>query len=202
MKRFFRNMTSASAALVILLCGLLISANSSGQVKYYSNGGVKLIIEGTSNIHDWDMKSDKGTCTAEFLITPTGYPGGLSALQFTVPAESLKSDSKAMDKNTYKALNANKHNTISFVASHAVIKPNATKGFTLVARGKLTISGVSRDVELVANGVVNPDKSITYSGTYKLKMTDYKVNPPNIMLGAIKTGDAVTVKFDLIMKAV
>jgi hypothetical protein len=202
MKRFSRNMTSAATALVILVCGLLISAHSIAQIKYYSNGGVKLVIEGTSNIHDWDMQSSKGVCTAEFLVTPQGYPAGLSALQFTVPAESLKSDHKTMDKNTYKALNADKHNTISFVASNAVIKPNAAKGFTLIARGKLTISGVSRDVELVANGVVNPDRSITYSGTYKLKMTDYKVNPPNIMLGAIKTGDAVTIKFDLVLKAV
>lgn len=201
MKRFSENMTSAATALVMFICSLLVSSGSIGQIKYHSNGPVKLIIEGTSNIHDWDMKSEKGVCSAEFLFTPTGYIGGLSALQFTVPAESLKSDNKSMDKNTYKALNTDKYNTISFIASNAVIKPNGTKGFTLVTRGKLTISGVTRDVELTANGIINPDKSITYSGTYKLKMTDYKVTPPNIMLGAIKTGDAVTVKFDLILKA-
>lgn len=202
MKRFSQNMTSAPAALVIFICGLLISISSIGQIKYRSNGPVKLSIEGTSNIHDWDMKSEKGVCSAEFLFTPTGYIGGLTALQFTVPSESLKSDNKSMDKNTYKALNTGKYNSIAFVASNAVVKPNGKAGFTLVARGKLTISGVTRDVELTANGVLNPDKSITYSGAYKLKMTDYKVTPPNIMFGAIKTGDAVTVKFDLVLKAV
>jgi hypothetical protein len=201
MKRFSENMASAAAALVILFCGLLISADSRGQIKYHSNGGVKLTIEGTSNIHDWDMKSEKGVCSAEFLFTPGGYIGGLTTLQFTVPAESLKSEHKAMDKNTYKALNTDKYNSISFVANNAIIKPSGTSGFTLIARGKLTISGVSRDVELTAHGVINPDKSITYSGAYKLKMTDYKVTPPNIMFGAIKTGDAVTVKFDLVLKA-
>jgi hypothetical protein len=200
MKRAPKNMTTACVAIVIFLCGLLFSPNSISQIKYHSNGGVKLVIEGTSNIHDWDMKSEKGVCTAEFLFTPSGYVGGLSALQFTVPAESLKSEHKAMDKNTYKALNTDKHNSISFVANNAIIKPGGS-GFTLIARGKLTISGVSRDVELAAHGVVNPDKSITYSGTYKLKMTDFKVSPPNIMFGAIKTGDAITVKFDLILKA-
>lgn len=200
MKRFFQNMIAA-AALIILLCGLLVPTDSIGQIKYHSNGPVKLIIEGTSNIHDWDMKSEKGVVSAEFLFTPTGYIGGVSALQFTVPAESMKSDREALDKNTYKALKTDKFNTIGFVASSAVIKPNGT-GFTLIARGKLTISGVTRDVELTANGIMNSDKSITYSGTYKLKMTDYKVTPPNIMFGAIKTGDAVTIKFDLVMKAV
>ena len=202
MKRFSQNMTSAPAALVIFICSLFVSIGCIGQIKYHSNGPAKLIIEGTSNIHDWDMKSEKGVCSAEFLFTPTGYIGGLSALQFTVPSESLKSDNKSMDKNTYKALNTDKYNTIGFVASNAVIKPNGKTGFILIARGKLTISGITRDVELTANGVMNSDKSITYSGTYKLKMTDYKVTPPNIMFGAIKTGDAVTVKFDLVLKAV
>jgi Uncharacterized conserved protein len=199
MKRFPGNMI---AALTVLFCGLLISADSRAQVKYQSKGPVKITIKGTSNIHDWDLQSDKGVCSAEFLFTPGGYIDGLSTLQFTVPAESLKSDNKTMDKNTYKALNTGKHNTISFVAGNAVIKPNGGNGFTLIAKGKLTISGVSRDVEITANGVVNADKSITYSGAYKLKMTDYKVNPPNIMFGAIKTGDDVTVQFDLVLKAV
>jgi hypothetical protein len=202
MKRFSLNMTPAAVALVIFICSLFTSISSTGQIKYHSNGPVKLTVQGTSNIHDWDIKSEKGVCSAEFLFTSTGYIGGISALRFSVPAESLKSDNKSMDKNTYKALNTDKYNTISFVASNAAIKPNGSAGFTLVTRGKLTISGVTRDVELTANGVMNSDKSITYSGTYKLKMTDYNVTPPSIMLGTIKTGDAVTIKFDLVLKAV
>ncbi|THU39551.1 YceI family protein [Niastella caeni] len=201
MKCLSTTMPSAAAAILIFISGLLTSVNSIGQIKYHSNGSVKLIVEGTSNIHDWDIKSEKGVCSADFMFTPTGHLGGMTALQFTVPAESLKSNNKSMDKNTYKALNTDKYNTISFVANNAAIKPNGA-GFTLVTRGKLTISGVTRDVELTANGVLNPDKSITYSGTYKLKMTDYKVTPPSIMLGAIKTGDAVTIKFDMVLKAV
>jgi len=201
MKRFSQNMTSTATAMVIFLCGLFVSLRSTGQIKYHSIGAVKLIVQGTSNIHDWDIRSEKGTCWAEFMFTPAGYIGGLASLQFTVPAESLKSDNTSMDKNTYKALNTDKYNTISFIASNAAITPNGA-GFLLIAKGKLTISGVTRDVELTANGKLNPDKSITYSGTHTLKMTDYNVTPPSIMLGAIKTADAVTIKFDLVLKAV
>lgn len=201
MKRISASMPAVIAALGMLCCSLLVSTGSNGQTKYQSSGGVKLVIEGTSNIHDWDMTSKQGQCSAEFLFAPGGHLAGLSSLQFTVPAESLKSDKKAMDKNTYKALNTEKHGTISFASSSAVVRPNAGSGFTLTTRGNLTISGVTRVVDLIANGVLNPDKSITYSGTYKLKMTDYKVTPPSIMFGAIKTGDAVIVKFDLILRA-
>ena len=200
MKRFNAYMATISATVVIVLCSLLFSGGAFAQVKYQSNGGVKLTVEGTSNIHDWDMKSEKGFCTAEFVFTPTGHLAGVSTLSFTVPAESLKSDSKGMDKNAYKALKTGSYGTISFATNNAVIKPNGSGGFILSTKGKLTVSGVTRDVDLVVNGVINADKSITYSGIYKLKMTDYKVEPPSIMFGAIKTGDAVVVRFDLTLR--
>jgi hypothetical protein len=37
-------------------------------------------------------------------------------------------------------------------------------------------------------------------GNVPLKMTDFKIKPPTAMLGAMKTGDAVTVKFDVSFK--
>ncbi len=200
MKRFNAYIATIPATVAIVLCSLLLPGGAFAQVKYQSNGGVKLTVEGTSNIHDWDMKSEKGFCSAEFVFTPTGHLAGVSTLSFTVPAESLKSDSKGLDKNAYKALKTGSYGTISFSTNNAVIKPNGSGGFTLTTKGKLTVSGVTRDVDLVVNGVLNNDKSITYSGIYKLKMTDYKVDPPSIMFGAIKTGDAVTVKFDLTLR--
>lgn len=201
MKRISANMPAAIAALGMLFCSLLISVGGNGQTKYQSNGGVKLTIEGTSNIHDWDMKSNKGSCTAEFLLNSSGQLTTLSTLHFTVPAETLKSENKSMDKNTYKALKTDKYNAISFTAANAVVQSNGKGGYVLTARGNLTISGVTRVVDLTATGTMNADKTITYTGSYKLKMTDYKVTPPTMMFGAIKTGDAITVKFDLVLQA-
>jgi len=185
-----------------LFCLLAFSATVNAQTKYQSAGGVKLVIEGTSNIHDWDMSSDKGSVTAVFEVNNSGVPTGLNILNFSVPAESLKSEHKAMDKNTYKALATDKYNAISFTASSATIKPVNASNYILIAKGKLTISGVTKDVVLTANGIVNPDKSITYSGSYQLKMTDYNVTPPTIMFGSIKTGNAITVKFNLVLKSI
>lgn len=184
-----------------LIAALLLAAGSMAQTKYQSSGGVKLTIEGTSNIHDWDMKSNKGNVTAEFQFNSSGQLSGLTALHFTVPAESLKSEHKSMDKNTYKALNTDKYNAITFTAANAVVQSNGKGGYVLNARGNLTISGVTRVVDLTATGTMNADKTITYTGSYKLKMTDYKVTPPSMMFGTIKTGDAITVKFDLVLQA-
>lgn len=193
--------TSLSNTALLATALLFITSMANAQVKYQSVGGVKLVIEGTSNIHDWDLKSDKGYCTSLFDITNAGTLNGVSYINFTVPAESLKSEHTGMDKNTYKALNTAKYSSINFTASSISIKP-AGAGYLLVAKGRLTISGVTKDVTLTANGIMNADKSISYTGAYKLKMTDYNVEPPSIMLGTIKTGDQVTVKFDLLLKSI
>lgn len=200
MKRLLYHSFFAVMASVIL--SSLAPGSAAAQTKHTSTGTVKIVIEGTSNIHDWDMKSDKGTFSGTFDVNTSGLPTGLSALSFSLPAQSLKSEHTAMDKNTYKALNTSQYPAISFTSGAAIIKQEGAAGYTLTTKGQLTISGTTRDVLLTANGVVNPDRSITYSGQYRLKMTDYKVEPPSIMFGAIKTGDDIVVKFSLVLKTI
>src|SRR5664279_2325438 len=113
-------------SLGLLLCSLFLSSSGNAQTKYQSAGGVKIIIEGTSNIHDWDMKSDKGTCTGVFDISNAGLLTGMSVLNFSVPAESPKSEHTSMDNNTYKALHTKKYSSINFTAASATIKSDGS----------------------------------------------------------------------------
>lgn len=184
----------------LLLIAFALSITAKAQTTYQTTGPIKIRIEGTSNIHDWEMDADKGNGTAVFVLDNHGILSGLTSLSFTMPAESLKSEHKAMDKNAYKAMKTDKFATISYTAVTSSVKPYGNK-YQVQSKGKLTISGVTRDVDLIAICSTNPaDKSIACSGSYKFKMTSYNVTPPSIMLGAIKTGDDITVKFDLVFK--
>jgi polyisoprenoid-binding protein YceI len=198
---FSKGITGSFIIAGLLSASCFLSSVAGAQTKYLSTDGVKTIINGTSNIHDWDMKSDKGACTAIFNFSPSGVLNSMGALIFSVPAESLKSEHTAMDKNSYKALKTDKYANISFTAVSGTVKSVGGSNYTLVAAGKLTISGVTKDVELTANGTMAADKSIAWNGTYKLKMTDYHVSPPSIMFGTIKTGNDLVVKFNLTLKA-
>lgn len=182
-----------------LFIASLTSVTGANAQSAYKGSAVNTVIEGTSNIHDWKMKSQKGNASATVTLNGNSI-SNVSSISFVMPAESLKSEHTQMDKNTYKALNTTKYPTISYTSSSASIKPNGS-GFILTSKGKLTISGVSKDVELVAHGKLNADNSITFTGSHKLKMTDYKVQPPTAVFGTIKTGDGITVKYDLVLKA-
>jgi polyisoprenoid-binding protein YceI len=183
---------------------IIYSASSFGtahsQTTYQTTGPAKIQILGTSNIHDWEMKTEKGNSTAVFVTDAHGALSGLSALTFTLPVESLKSEHSGMDKNAYKAMRSDKFAQLSFTVLSASIKP-AGGAYQVSSKGRLTISGVTKDVDVTGTCTVNADKSIALNGSYKLKMTSYNVTPPSIMLGAIKTGDDITVKFNLLYKA-
>ena len=182
-------------ALVFLL---IFHSISYSQVKYTTEGA-KIQIAGTSNIHDWTMNSSSASCSGTFTLGSNNAITAVSGLSFSIKVESLKSEHKAMDKNTYKAMNTDKNPNISFTAGSATIKPEGS-GYTVTAHGKLTINGNSKDADVVATCTVNADKSITCTGTYKLKMTEYKVTPPSIMFGMIKVGDPITVNYNFTLK--
>lgn len=198
MKQFLKpRILKAVLSLGICLGSLIIVSTANGQTNY-KGSAIKTVLLGGSNIHDWEMISQKGTCNAVVILQNDAITD-ISSLQFSMPAESLKSEHTQMDKNTYKALNTSKNPTISFTATSSSVKPNG-KGYIINTKGKLTISGVTKDVDLVANGVVNADKSIHFTGSYKFKMTEFKVTPPSIMLGTIKVYDPLEVKYDFVMK--
>jgi polyisoprenoid-binding protein YceI len=185
--------------IVATLLMMSLSVWLNAQVKYHASY-TKISIAGTSTLHNWDMESEKANCDISFNFDGANITG-LSSLLFTVEAESLKSDSKGLDKNAYKALDVGKHPEISFSSNYANIRSNGPNSYVISAKGKLTISGVSKEVWVAAVSTVNPaDLSIQTAGSAKIKMTEYNVTPPSFMFGAMKTGDEITVKFNVALK--
>ena len=185
-------------ALFFFLAAGLIAAKPTGdpvQVKFRSQS-VSVQIAGTSSIHDWTEKSDKGTSEATFIMNNDKITG-LSGLTFIVAAKSLKSEHSAMDKNTYKALHADKHPNITYTMVTAAITSVDGNTYTIRTSGKLTIAGNTRETDVVASGKLNADKSITLSGSKKFKMTDFGIKPPTAVFGTIKTGNELTISYNL-----
>jgi polyisoprenoid-binding protein YceI len=182
-----------TAMLLTATCFVL-----QAQVQYHALH-TKIAVEGTSTLHAWSMTSESASCNVVLDFNGTDI-SDLSSLSFTVKAETLKSDRKGLDKNAYKALNTDKYPLISFNSSYANIHPAEQNSYVISAKGQLTISGVTRDVWLAAVTTINPDNSLQAHGSLKIKMSEYDVQPPSLMLGAVKAGDDITIKFDVMLK--
>jgi len=186
-------------SLLTMFSVITLTMLVNAQVKYHAYYA-KVAVAGTSTFHDWDMASEKGKCEISFNFDGANI-AGLSSLTFTVDAETLKSHHSGMDKNAYKALNTDKYPQISFSSNYANIRSNGGNSYLVSAKGKLTIAGITRDVWLAGITNINPaDESIQTTGSIKIKMSEYKVEAPSFMFGAMKTGDEVTVTFNVTLK--
>lgn len=189
------------AAPFFLFLFLLLALSSQAQTKYTSGGNAKIVVNGTSNIHDWILQSSKGSCNGTMLLDGSGNLTGIQGLGFTMAVQTLKSEhGSQMDNNAYKAMTADKTPNISFSSESATVTAKGGGAYTISAPGKLQISSGTKQVTLVANAKMNADRSLTIDGAYKLVTTDYNVKPISIMLGAIKTSANVTINYSLVMR--
>ncbi|MEO8765972.1 MAG: YceI family protein [Ginsengibacter sp.] len=179
-------------AINFSICSVCISQTN------YQSHSMDISLTGTSTLHDWEMKAATGKSEAEFTIGTDGTITSLSKLSFTLPAVSLKSGHTAMDKNTYKALKTADNPNISFVLTTATVTSKGSNNYLLTCTGAMSIAGTVKQTDLEATATYDPaDKSFTVTGVKKMKMTDYNVKPPTVMLGTIKTGNAISIAYNL-----
>lgn len=199
MKKLSLQKTCAAVAAFLLIL-LTAGFTNAQQVKYHTKDDLNLLISGTSTLHDWDMKSAKGEVTAMFTQGTAGQLTTLNTLTVVIPADGLKSGHSGMDNNAYKALKTDKNPNITYVLTNAGITVADANNYTVKCLGKLTIAGATVDADVIATVKINADKSISVSGTKKISMKDFKMEPPTFLMGTIKTGNDIVLKFDLTIR--
>ena len=169
---------------------------------YKINGNAEIKVEGTSTLHDWHMVSEEASGTADIDFNQ-GSLNEFNDVKFSFVTETLKSGKSKMDELTYEALKTDKHPKMHFTMEGAsVIKPLEGNKYKVTIKGKLTIAGTTKNVQL--DGICKIKGSVLeITGSKKLKMTDFNVDPPTAVFGTIKTGDDINVvyKVNLVKEA-
>lgn len=181
--------------LLILLAFASISI-AQNRVVYNLDPSFTMTVEGTSTLHDW--KSDVTEMSG--MVEMTWQDGKLSTihkLHIEVPVRSIKSEKgRQMDNKTYEALLADNHPAISFTVTGVQSIRSTGSGMDLTVNGRLTLAGVSRNVVLTGQAR-GDENTLRVSGEYALKMTEYNIDPPRAMMGTLRTGEDVTLKFNV-----
>jgi len=180
-----------------LLILILTSQFSVAQTFDVNKSASKMEVLGTSNIHDWEIlvKDFQGSINLEL---ENGQLVKISQLDFSVIAESLDSGKGGMDKNIYKALNADKYKTIIY----KLVKVNnidcTSKGqCKITTSGYLTIAGTKKLLDITFDSKIS-DGNIILSGNKAIKMSNFNIDPPTALFGTITTGDEVNIKFQAV----
>lgn len=181
--------------LVFFLAAQSLLAQTSYKIEPGKNA--TLTVSGTSNVHNWTMVSTAAESQGFFKINAKDELIGLSGFSLTVAAKSLKSGKSLMDSRTYKSIKADDFPIISYQLRAVEIVAMQPNKFKIITKGNITIAGKTQPISIVVNAVVNPDQTITCTGKTLLKLTDFEIEPPSFMLGAMKVGNEINISFDL-----
>lgn len=198
-----------SALCLAALLALTLTAPAQTLVRYESQPGSKMRMDGTSTIHDWHAESQLIggfiELDAALLEAPDkAKPGKVAAKGETfVAVRSLKcSSGKAMDAVMQEAMKEKENPRIVFKLVELTLKEVKGTQVNFEAKGSLTVSGVTKEISFPVSLLRRVDQSrIAFSGATAMKMTDFKITPPapTAAIGLIKTGDEVKLTFEWVV---
>ena len=153
-------------------------------------------IKGTSTLHEWESKVTKANWMGAISLSASKVLT-IQNGELKIPVVGIQSEhGKMMDTKTYEAFDSEKNPFITFKVK-AISQKTVGNDLVLAVEGDLTMNGATNLIMLSVIGKTLPNADLQFTGSRRLKMTDYKMKPPTAMMGTIKVGDDVTVKFDL-----
>ncbi len=194
------------AILAMLATTLPLTAvHAATPVPVTLSTGSSLSVDGTSTLHAWEAVTHQTTVTIARADAATttdlralARAGQVASVDVKVPVTTLKSEKDGLNKNMYKALKAEQYPDIIVHLERITLAATGSAGDTLAvqAEGTLTIAGQSRPA--ILPGKLYPGGGgLWLDGQYRLKMSEFGIKPPALMMGTIKVGDPVTIKYHL-----
>jgi len=183
--------------------------------RYQAKPGSKVRIEGTSNVHDWQVEGNiiggHLELGADFPLDPaTARLGNVEAeARATIPSRSLKSvtaDGRPynaqMDSIMYGLLLEPTHKAIQYTLGEltlTAVPKGAGEPFVFASKGALMVAGVTNVISMPIKMAWLSHDRLQFSGSLSVKMTDFGIQPPEPRGLGIKTGDEVKLSFDWVV---
>lgn len=165
----------------------------------------ELVVDGKSTVRDFSCRAR--TLSAQLAPGAAGsslsleqLAGAIGEVQLEIPVKDLDCANDTMNEHMLEALKAGKHPTIRLRVTQYEVGAVADGAAPLKLMGELTLAGITRPVTVLASARPAADGSLRVEGRYLLKMTDWGVKPPSLMLGTMKVREAVLIRFGLAVK--
>lgn len=179
--------------IIVLFAAILMNGVAFAQSSFKVDNSSKMVIAGTSTLHDWESEVTNYSGKAIMEVGSQNIDA-IKSMMLEIPVEAIKSEHSGMDSKTYDALKKKQYPTIKF----DLTKVEKIAQNEVSASGKLTIAGYTRDVNMTVHYQELGNSKVVFKGEKNIKMTDFNVVPPTALMGTIKSGDEVTVKFETV----
>lgn len=197
-------LSPARLAAAVLLPGALVAAapsNAGGRLTIAPES--RLWVEGTSTVRAYTCSATK----VDGTIGVQGEPGAaleevgraVDAVAIEIPVAAIDCRNGTMNKHMRKALKAAENPVIRYRMTSREVTPRADGGLAVSMVGTLAIAGQEKEITMTADAVQDTSGHYRVTGSQELRMTDFGVKPPTLMLGTLKVRDRVVVRYDILL---
>ncbi len=168
-------------------------------------------VTGDSTLHGWSAQSTEPAMESYVEFNPAvpwdldvevGDPVHL-AIAFDLPAISLNGSRRGMDRVMHASLRADEYPVISYRLNRARVREvRDDGGVVLTLEGIISCAGSSHTYEGDVLMTRKEEDRLVLTGELEMMMTDFDIEPPRVMFGALRTADEVEVTFTWILERV
>lgn len=192
-----RNATHKWRAAAILL-GSAALLGTTVLIERPLNPDSKLWVEGTSTVRSY--RCEAGTLESKIVLTAsdnatTPLAELVSGAEVYVPVAALDCANGKMNEHMQKALKMQEHPHIGFKLDAYEIN-----GAEAMLHGTLSLAGQSNPVQIAATVAEEADGIVRVQAAHAIRMTQWGIKPPSLMLGTMKVHDEVKVHFDVTLQ--
>jgi len=199
-----RAQVQATVALVMLLPALAATPRRDPAPALDLQPESRLWVAGTSTVRAFQCQASAfdakiESSSADAVAAVLAGEKAVSQVAVTIPSEKLDCRNGTMNEHLRKAIKAKEFPTVVFRASsYDLSRANESVGVTL--NGSLTLGGVEKPIAVKAQAKPGADGTLIVSGTREIKMTEFGLKPPTLMLGTMKVDEKITVGFEVVLK--
>jgi polyisoprenoid-binding protein YceI len=189
--------------IIIALLTVAALAAATERARFTPTTASTIEVTGSSTVHEWKMegKTIAGAIdiAPEVAADPTkaeSWKSDKAALvTVTIPVANIKSEHAKMDNVMLDAMKARQYPDVKYELTQATPVKGTAESFLVHTKGKITIAGVTRDLDMDVSAAKTGAKTYVITGEAPMTMTSFGIKPPTAMLGTIKSGDAIKVSF-------
>ena len=176
--------------LVLLVAFLVVTSISFAQDKFYTKTG-KVNFYSKAPLEEINGKNKTATAV---LDSKSG------AIQFAVQMKGFEFEKQLMEQHfneNYVESEAFPRSEFrGFIDNNANINYSRTGTYTAKVKGKLTLHGVTQDVESAATIKIN-DGSIDASSAFNVLLSDFKISIPSLVKDKVSNSIKIVVDCNL-----
>lgn len=188
MVKFFKYSLFLAAAMLLHLANYAAGDDKSGGEAESEN---YILIKGSTNINQFQLMNENPEINQEAHTNEDEKPHR----DIRISVHEFTASNNRMLKDFQEMLSASEYPYITIsIEPRELANFDETSGMTNF-KTKISIAGVSRQYEIPCQVISNEDSGYVLKGEKKIELSDFNLDPPEKVFGAIKVNNEVFINF-------